>query len=715
MDRQRVTKTNEKLAQTDALEQLPAEYVAKYDKNIRKLIENNHKTAIVTGFAAIVLALSITYSKVGNIISERISSPIEFNIRHWLNRDVPISPELKVLLFDDKVAAKLGRPAFTLKEWYEVIHYISSHHPKRIYIDRIFGIGFGSTKEDEEAISNLENIKTPISVGSFITDSKINFRKELNEDYSSLQLDSGIKDEDLLILPDVKKLKSFVYGPTEEIRNIFSVGHIYYESERYFSPAFKTNARSILLHLGLMDQRINFKDQKMFVNDRNIHLSNKKIPINFGKYPEDYIKSSRSLMGILNRISAEQKWDEYLTENSHVLILPEAFTGSADFKRGPFGSMLGGWVIGSILNSGLTGEWLVEVNSSIILIVTMVLVGFASSLFRTWVCWCIIVLIMILGPVIGLSLFAFKATIIPWFPVTIFSTVLGIIILATRSSLEKTRDSMISEMLTETNFITRENILLDQSHKILIQEKKEATAIAKAFRPDLLPSWHNFNISGFHHCFDAASGDWYFFEKSKDDQLFHVVMCDITGHGVQAALVVSTCKTVLNSFKKYQPDAIEKQDFCIQYLEALNEILFKQGQGQHCCSFIGVTFEPGISKLHLVSCAHPPAIYQKLNHLNDKPTFLKTKFDPLGFKASVGAKLSTFEWGDGDQLILHTDGIPLTDHTRYYREFIGSYSESWENLAREMYKNIWGKIEDKTGRRPDDDVSLLVIRYTSKT
>jgi serine phosphatase RsbU (regulator of sigma subunit) len=711
---QQESKIKKEFKQLDVMEQLPAEYIAKYDYNIQQLTKKNHKNAIVIGFIAIIFALSITYSKAGNVISERISSPIEFNVRHWLHRDAAISPDLKILLFDDKVAAKLGRPAFTLKEWYEVISYISSHHPKRIYIDRIFGIGFGSTKEDKEAIASLEKIKTPISVGSFISDSKINFRKALREDYSSVLLNQDITEEDLGILPDIKKLKSFVYGPTEEVHKIFTVGHIYYDSERYFSPGFKTNERSILVHLGLMDQNISFKNSQMLVNDKNIHLQNGRIPINFGKYPEDFFKASRSLMGILNRLSADQRWDEYLTKDSHILILPEAFTGTADFKRGPFGSMLGGWVIGSVLNSGLTGAWLREINSSMIIISSMVFVGLISSLLRTWICWLVIVLVMLLGPALGLSLFAYKSTIIPWFPMTVFSVGFGIIVLATRSRLEKTRDNMIAEMLTETNFITRENILLDQSHKILIQEKKEATAIAKAFRPDTLPTWDQFDISGFHNCFDAASGDWYFFEKSSDNQLFHVVMCDITGHGVQAALVVSTCKTVLNSFKKYQIDGIDRPDFCLQYLEALNEILFKQGQGQHCCSFIGVTFEPNVSKLHLVSCAHPPAIYHNQANLHEKPVFLKTKYDPLGFKKTVDAKLATYDWKEGDQLIIHTDGIPLTDHTRYYREFITSYADSWENLAREMYKKIWERIEEKTGKRPDDDVSLLVIRHKSQ-
>src|SRR5204862_7643318 len=76
-------------------------------------------------------------------------------------------------------------------------------------------------------------------------------------------------------------------------------------------------------------------------------------------------------------------------------------------------------------------------------------------------------------------------------------------------------------------------------------ELNDAAEIAKAFRPDDAPNWGDIGITAFHRSFTEASGDWYAFRESPSKRFKHFVLCDITGHGVQAALVVSICKTML--------------------------------------------------------------------------------------------------------------------------------------------------------------------------
>jgi serine phosphatase RsbU (regulator of sigma subunit) len=189
-----------------------------------------------------------------------------------------------------------------------------------------------------------------------------------------------------------------------------------------------------------------------------------------------------------------------------------------------------------------------------------------------------------------------------------------------------------------------------------------------------------------------------------------VVLCDITGHGVQAALIVSACKTVLNSFKKYRQQSVDQSTFCLDYLETLNEIIFKQGAGKHTCTMIGITFDIKNQLLHLVTCAHPPALYLSRDRLEERPIQLRTHFNPVGFAEQLSASQKTSPWLPGDQITLHTDGIPITDILRLYRNFLSSFEGEWNQIAPQLYKFLWQKIESSKGKKPDDDVSLIMIR-----
>ncbi|MEI8027304.1 MAG: SpoIIE family protein phosphatase [Pseudomonadota bacterium] len=680
------------------------------------LTQKTHRFAQVFTAVFTILGLLLTRSEWGQLLSDRVSSPVEYRVRHWLGRDVKISPKLKIILYDDKVAARLNKPSLSLLEWARVLEYISLHQPERIYIDQIFGVGFGSSLEDKLAIERISKIKTPISVGALISKNQIAYRSELPN--SSPFIVGGTENSKttglsvLEELPDLKKLKYYAYGPTYQMLPLFSVGHIFYESERFITPLFRNGESSMLPHLALMGQKTTFDGEHLKINDSVVPMYRGRTSINVGKYPEDFLNITRSLNGILTRIeeTPPQKWEDFLSPGDSVLLIPEGFTGSADFKPGPFGSMFGGWIIGSVLNSVLTGEWLNVVHAPYLLIAAVAATGFLCAWAPTWIAWLGLGVLMVVFPIAGLALFSYGSIIINWLPITISCAFLGMAVLATRSRVEKEKDAFTRQVILEAKFIAKENALLDLNQKILLKEKEEASIIAQAFQPDSPPLWPKFEISAFHRCLDGASGDWYFFEHSKDHSLLHVVLCDITGHGVQAALIVSACKTVLNSFKKYRNDALEDPTFCLQYLDTLNDILYKQGLGRHTCTMIGVTFQVPSHQLHLVSCSHPSALYHPTEKRNERPLQLRTHFNPVGYSPVLPAKLKIYPWFPGDLLTIHSDGIPITDNLRLYRSFIDSYQGEWSDAASKLYEHIWGKIEATTGKKADDDVSLVLIR-----
>ena len=84
----------------------------------------------------------------------------------------------------------------------------------------------------------------------------------------------------------------------------------------------------------------------------------------------------------------------------------------------------------------------------------------------------------------------------------IFTT--SVLVFTQRSRFETKRQLTLVE--TERNYL----FALSGKRK-LEKEKAEAVEIAAAFIPEPFPTvFGPYKVSGYHRCFDAASGDWYF-------------------------------------------------------------------------------------------------------------------------------------------------------------------------------------------------------------
>ena len=399
---------------------------------------------------------------------------------------------------------------------------------------------------------------------------------------------------------------------------------------------------------------------------------------------------------------------KFLKPGDHIFVIPEFFTGSTDFKKTPWGDVFGGIVPASLMNSVLMNKWLREIDSPLILIAYLVITGLVISLLIPLYGWAVLIcanIALISGGLYSFSYLGCSSTLVFLFHLFFL---LGALIMVLKSRTEKIRQAIVDEMKVETEMISKENLLFEENQKVLLQEKREAASIAAAFSPDPIPDWDAVKITGHHKCFDAASGDWFFFEKSDDGKYLHAIMCDITGHGVQAALIVSTCKTVLNTLKTNNPDAINHKDFPLTYLKMLNRILYTQGKTYHVTTFAGITIEPENNELHYVTCAHPPPLLHKYGEPLEKPKLLRMRNDPVGYMPDVGAEMATIDFNKGDKIVVNTDGIPITENFRFYKTFLKQFPEAWSDRPLDLYNFLWDKIKKKTGKDPDDDVSVMI-------
>jgi serine phosphatase RsbU (regulator of sigma subunit) len=209
-----------------------------------------------------------------------------------------------------------------------------------------------------------------------------------------------------------------------------------------------------------------------------------------------------------------------------------------------------------------------------------------------------------------------------------------------------------------------------------------------------------------------ASGDWFFFEKSGSGRLAHFVMCDISGHGVQAALVVSACKTVLSIMRLAEHSPFESSEFLLQYAERLNRILFLNGHGEHTATMVGLTFDFEAGKVFCVDCGHPFPVLHTFGggHFEALTT---TSCDPIGFYEDAKFTMQERKLNFGDCLIAHSDGIPLNRGRRILKKYFSEIDNAPLISAQRLFETLVHHLKKEGLEFAEDDVSLVIFRRTA--
>lgn len=213
----------------------------------------------------------------------------------------------------------------------------------------------------------------------------------------------------------------------------------------------------------------------------------------------------------------------------------------------------------------------------------------------------------------------------------------------------------------------------------------DARNISKLFIPASVPDWNKIKISTFHKQLEEAGGDWYSFLTSPSERYHYFIMCDVTGHGVQAALIVSACRSVLSSFIKRQDRRkLEGDRFIKAYISELNDILYSDGNGYFNTTFLALIFDTQENKISFINCGHPNAIVIK------NPNSQNIKFEPLishphsnlGVSPVIEPEIKSRDLNSDEIIITFTDALLLDKYI-----FKKRFEKSFINLLNTFYKN----------------------------
>gem|GEM_PF-3183115 len=178
-----------------------------------------------------------------------------------------------------------------------------------------------------------------------------------------------------------------------------------------------------------------------------------------------------------------------------------------------------------------------------------------------------------------------------------------------------------------------------------------AHEIQRSLLPTQAPQIDGYKITGFHHSSDVLGGDIYYFLNVSETQTGFLI-ADISGHGVQAAQVMSFA---VESFNKHSLGA----QSAAAILCAVNADLHEHiSGGRFITAFLGI-LEHSTGKLRFVRAGHVPALLH--NPADGSIKSLAGEGLALGIGSLEVFKIKLKEYlitvPHGGTLLMHTDGI----------------------------------------------------------
>ncbi len=253
--------------------------------------------------------------------------------------------------------------------------------------------------------------------------------------------------------------------------------------------------------------------------------------------------------------------------------------------------------------------------------------------------------------------------------------------------------------------ITMKNAVASQSFAVMVsQELKIAKNIQKSILPNRMPENKNWKVAVKYQPMQSIGGDFFDFCRDEEGGL-GVIVADVSGHGVPAALISAMLKVAFSSAREYVRDPVEM----------LHRIFFSL-QDKLGGNFITISYfyiSPDAKSMIHANAGHPAILI----HRKGSNDFLVSR--PKGCLLGGLSKTLKFETSEtkiqpNDRIIFYTDGVTESRNPsgvmideEGLRKFMQNHSDmSLELVPETLEKHILNWIERKEF---EDDFTFGVV------
>lgn len=245
---------------------------------------------------------------------------------------------------------------------------------------------------------------------------------------------------------------------------------------------------------------------------------------------------------------------------------------------------------------------------------------------------------------------------------------------------------------------------------------EQARLIQRSMLPDAELPLMAHQVVGYSESADETGGDYYDWSRLEDGR-FAIAVGDVTGHGIDAALIVAMAKACLFNQLKVDPSPS-------RILAALNETIHavdarrQSSQTRKLMTLVYALLDEATGTMTLASAGHfYPLVYRAASDSVDDLAHLTSTL-PLGVRPPAKFKPPQGEitLAPGDVCLFFTDGVHEARDPAGHEYGLDRLQATLARLSSKSAAQIQGAILGDLYRhigkpRPvDDDVTLLVLK-----
>ncbi len=234
------------------------------------------------------------------------------------------------------------------------------------------------------------------------------------------------------------------------------------------------------------------------------------------------------------------------------------------------------------------------------------------------------------------------------------------------------------------------------------QELEEARELQLSMLPKELPQLPNLDIAVYMQTATEVGGDYYDFHVGLDGTLT-VVIGDATGHGMKAGTMVTTAKSLFNSYAP-NPDILFTFSEITRCIKQMNF-----GKLSMCLTMLKIKGD----KLQISTAGMPPSfIFRRDTRVVEEHLF---KAMPLGSMEKFPYEIKDTTLKAGDTILLMSDGLPELKNNAGEMYGYKKIRNGFEDVAEKSPEDIISYLKNEgsswvNDEAPDDDVTFVVIK-----
>lgn len=277
-------------------------------------------------------------------------------------------------------------------------------------------------------------------------------------------------------------------------------------------------------------------------------------------------------------------------------------------------------------------------------------------------------------------------------------------------------EKIVNEYKSAFREIEEKNSYLLERYNILDEIRKEykrnMVNVSK-MQASLLPE-KIFEHKNVDHCVlytpsDVIGGDFYDCVKL-DNHKSVFIISDISGHGINAAIISSMLKVVFQIYAKSTHSPRE-------LLVKINTELIKCMPDNYCLSAIVMVLDSKTRSITYSNASHPPFLILHKDKDKDEIEEITLSDTIIGFFPNADYHEQTISLKKNDALFFYTDGITEASRSKQKKDLYGT-----ERLKSAILKCKNMKLHEMINfikhdffrylsfRSPDDDITLIALK-----